>query len=1026
LLVAYDPKLWTRLVADGIPIYVRPDRPDWFVPNTAGDHILQDLAGGPIRDGTLHVQRFLDRLPDSPAPAYRGRAEHLTTDYLREVWFHVTNRCNMACRHCLFASGPNDSEELAADEILALARQAAKAGCRVFALTGGEPLVHGEFERLVDGLLDCSDANVAVLTNGQLLPRFQDAIARWPLDRFHLQVSIDGLREAHDRIRGHGAFDELAATLAWLRREDIACTLSMCVSRENVDDMPQVVEFAAEQGISNVHFMWYFVRGRGGATSFAPTDQIGQRLKEAADVAERCGVAIDNLDVLKSQIFAPPGTIHDGSTSGWEAVAIGPDGRLYPSAALIGFEDLSTEIAGDLVKAWRDSPVLQRLRQASAVELDQPMRYLLGGGDPDHSYTAAGEFVGGDPYTPLYEQTALWLLAREASRLPDNGTPRLRLKMGDVLESCGPHGSVATVHSNCLLSLAHEDGRTAVREFYADAVTSPRQDILNPVNYPDELIEHIPDELRVRSYGCGSPVLEAELAEGERVLDLGSGSGVECFIAARLVGPSGHVIGVDMLDAMISLADKGADGIAERLGYRNLEFRKGYLEDLPIEDDSLDVVLSNCVLNLSTHKRRTFAEIRRVLRPGGRLVVSDVVCETEPDPAIRNDELLRGQCIAGALTQRDLFGLLDESGFVRTRVLGHFPYRTVGGHPFYSMTFVARTVAVAETVRVMYRGPFASVVTSGGSMLPAGQTRDVLANEVHGAGDEIFEFDDQGHVTNAEIEPCACCASPPEEQNGLSEPVVSLEKPIEPPRQKQRSGCMVCGSPLVYHNRPSEAACSYCGTKQQTTALCENGHFVCDACHTEDALVVIERVCQQTDATDMISLLDRIRRHEAMRVHGPEHHAMVPAIILATARNLGAPVTEEMIRLGIQRGSRIGGGHCAYMGACGAALGLGVAFSLILGCSPLKGSQRKTVQSAVMAALEPIAALDAARCCQRDSWLALKKAAELSHEILPVKLQADAPLRCAQVSTNAQCMGATCPLFPSDKVDRCECPVGED
>lgn len=297
-------------------------------------------------------------------------------------------------------------------------------------------------------------------------------------------------------------------------------------------------------------------------------------------------------------------------------------------------------------------------------------------------------------------------------------------------------------------------------------------------------------------------------------------------------------------------------------------------------------------------------------------------------------------------------------------------------------------------------------------MLPAGQTREVLAYEVRSAGGEVFEFDERGHVTNAEIESCACCASPPEEQDAAVAPVVSLEKPIDRPKQKQRSGCMVCGSPLVYANRPSEVACSYCSSKQQTTVLCEDGHFVCDACHTEDALVIIERVCRQTDETDMIALLGRIRRHEAMRVHGPEHHAMVPAIILATARNLGAPVTEEMIRLGIQRGSRTGGGHCGYMGACGAALGVGVAFSLILEGNPIKGSQRQTVQSAVVAALEPIAALDAARCCQRDSWLALKKAAELSRAMLPVKLKADASLRCAQVSANDQCMGDTCPLFP--------------
>jgi len=641
------------------------------------------------------------------------------------------------------------------------------------------------------------------------------------------------------------------------------------------------------------------------------------------------------------------------------------------------------------------------------------MRFLLGGDDPDHSYAAASEFVGHDPYTPLYEKTALWLIAREASRVPDDGLPRLRLKMGDVLDGCGQHGAVATVHSNCLLSLAHGDGRTAVGEFYADAAVTPREDIVNPVCYPEEVIEHIPDESRFRNYGCGSPVLEAELAKGECVVDLGSGSGVECFIAARLVGSDGRVIGVDMLDPMLAVARKGADAVAERLGYRNLEFRKGYLEDLPVEDNSVDAVLSNCVLNLSPHKRRTFAETYRVLRPGGRLVVSDVVCETEPDPAIRNNDELRGQCIAGALTQRDLFGLLDESGFAAVQVLKRFPYRTVEGHVFYSMTFTAWKAASPETVRVMYRGPFASVATRSGSLLPVGQTREVPSSEIHGVDDELLQFDDQGNVTNVDVQPSACCASPPEQQDAPSMPVVSLEAGIEPPKRKRRIGCMVCGAALVYSNRPAEAACSYCGSKRETTAVCENGHFVCDTCHTEDALAVIERICRETDETDMISLLARIRRHKAVPIHGPEHHAMAPGIILATARNLGVAVTDEMIRTGIQRGSRICGGHCAFVGACGAALGVGVAFSVIIECNPLEGARRKTVQSAVVAALEPIAELDAARCCQRDTWLALRKAAELSEEMLPVTLKADACLRCHQVKANAECIETACPLFPT-------------
>jgi len=121
-------------------------------------------------------------------------------------------------------------------------------------------------------------------------------------------------------------------------------------------------------------------------------------------------------------------------------------------------------------------------------------------------------------------------------------------------------------------------------------------------------------------------------------VDLGCGRGVECFLAARAVGVNGRVIGVDMLDSMLGIARSGAAQVAGNLGYENMEFRKGYLEALPLETGSVDPVISNCVLNLTADKRRTFAEIRRVLRPGGRVVVSDVVTEHVPDAAILNDD----------------------------------------------------------------------------------------------------------------------------------------------------------------------------------------------------------------------------------------------------------------------------------------------------------------------------------------------------------------------------------------------------
>ncbi len=148
---------------------------------------------------------------------------------------------------------------------------------------------------------------------------------------------------------------------------------------------------------------------------------------------------------------------------------------------------------------------------------------------------------------------------------------------------------------------------------------------------------------------CGNPQAVAGLEPGATVLDLGSGAGFDCFLAARKVGPSGRVIGVDMTDAMLEKARANA----EMAGLENVEFRKGDIEDLPVEDDSVDVAISNCVLNLVPDKDRAFREIHRVLKPGGRLAVSDMAWRTEPAEVLRNDlEALVG-CIGGALVLDD-------------------------------------------------------------------------------------------------------------------------------------------------------------------------------------------------------------------------------------------------------------------------------------------------------------------------------------------------------------------------------------
>jgi 7,8-dihydro-6-hydroxymethylpterin dimethyltransferase len=775
--MAFQQQLWTRCEFNGIPIYIRGDKPDWFVPNDRGDQVLQDYTHDRAASEDWQVKRFFQRLPDSAEQPYGGRAGILKTDHLQEIWFHLTNRCNQACSHCLFSSSSRETAELSGSRVREIAAQAAGLGCRVFSLTGGEPFVHPELEAIVDSLLGHGEAHVVVLTNGTLLRDHAGALGRWSWDRFHLQISVDGLRPRHDDLRGKGAFDTMIGNLAWLRAKKAPFTLSMCVNADNVADMPELVDLAAEAGAANVHFLWFFVRGRGTPRRYVSPEEIFPYLAEAARRAETANISIDNFEVLRSQVFAPSGTIHDGANSGWESLAVGPDGKLYPSPALVGMEPLGTEMSNGLATAWRESPVLSGLRESTAASLKSPWRFLLGGSDPDHSYLHGGAFMGQDPYGELYEKMAMWLIAREAGKEPNSGPPRLRLKMGEVLESCGTHGAVALTHTNCLLAAAMPDSRTAVKEFYHGAAQATKTDILNPVCYPEEVVAQIPEEARVRSYGCGSPVLDAELRPGQRVLDLGCGTGVECFIASGLVGQSGQVTGVDMLDSMLELSERAAGGVAANLGYRNVEFKKGYLEELPMPDSSTDVIISNCVINLSPHKRRTFAEIFRVLRPGGRLVISDVVCETEPDAAIRNDEVLRGECISGAFTQRDLFRILEESGFVAARVLKRFPYRVVQGHPFFSMTYEAKKPLAATQAAVMYRGPFAALVTHKGAVLPVGETVQVDLDELLVGRSDLLVFDEGGNVINVEMTPPACCT--PAASNCCSEGL-SLRVP-EPP-----------------------------------------------------------------------------------------------------------------------------------------------------------------------------------------------------------------------------------------------------
>jgi len=175
----------------------------------------------------------------------------------------------------------------------------------------------------------------------------------------------------------------------------------------------------------------------------------------------------------------------------------------------------------------------------------------------------------------------------------------------------------------------------------------------------------LPAEAVAASLGCGNPLAVAELRAGERVLDLGSGGGIDVLLSARRVGDAGFAYGVDMTDEMLALAR----GNAAKAGASNVEFRKGTIENIPLPDNAVDVVISNCVINLSTDKPAVFAEMFRVLTPGGRVGVSDVVAEDHLTPADRAERGSYVGCIAGALTRREYLDGLTAAGFVDADVV---------------------------------------------------------------------------------------------------------------------------------------------------------------------------------------------------------------------------------------------------------------------------------------------------------------------------------------------------------------------
>src|SRR5438105_13807225 len=305
---------------------------------------------------------------------------------------------------------------------------------------------------------------------------------------------------------------------------------------------------------------------------------------------------------------------------------------------------------------------------------------------------------------------------------------------------------------------------TIVRQRYAAGAKECAEKLCCPVNYEPAYLSVIPQEVIERDYGCGDP--SRYLREGETVLDLGSGTGKVCFIAAQIVGPKGKVIGIDMTDEMLEVARRNAPIVAKRTGYANVEFRKGRIQDLALDlerldqelerrpitaaasflaadelaqelrvkypliaSDSIDVVVSNCVLNLvePNSKRQLFEEIFRVLKKGGRAVICDIVSDEPVPDDLQDDTELWSGCISGALTEEGFLAAFETAGFYGIQILKRAiqPWRTVQVIEFRSATIEAFKGKQGECFErnqaVIYRGPFKEVLDDDNHRMQRGK-----------------------------------------------------------------------------------------------------------------------------------------------------------------------------------------------------------------------------------------------------------------------------------------------------------------
>lgn len=617
---------------------------------------------------------------------------------LDTLWFQVGGTiCNLWCTHCFISCSPKNHKFgfMSRESVRRHLEESRSHGVKEYYFTGGEPFMNRDLLGILEDTLRFGPATV--LTNGILINdrvaehlRALDEASRYSLE---IRVSLDGFtEETNDAIRGQGSFRKALAGVKSLVGHDFLPIITATQTWEDADTERVVGGFQqmlSELGYTRPRF------------KIIPPLRIGRE-----KVRSR---GYDRYEYVTREMMED----YDDRQLICTQSRMVTDQGVYVCPILIDYPDakVSDTVAGSFV----DYP----LRHAACYTC-----YLAGA--ICHNFSS-----GSETHT------------------------------GKRKEDCNMRTVVKTESGNGRRAFSVE---RAVRERYSKGAAACETSLCCPVDYDRRYLEVIPEEILERDYGCGDP--SRYVRPGETVLDLGSGAGKICYIISQLVGPEGRVIGVDMNEEMLALANRYRREIGDRIGYHNVEFRRGKIQDLRLDldrvdvylrenplqsagdlqryeefvdlqrktspliaDNSVDLVVSNCVLNLvrDEDKHRLFREIYRVVKKGGRVAISDIVSDEDVPDHLKQDPDLWSGCLSGALREDEFLKAFADAGFYGVEIVDRSeqPWQTVEGIEFRSITVTAykgkEGPCLERNQAVIYRGPWKAVIDDDGHTLYRGE-----------------------------------------------------------------------------------------------------------------------------------------------------------------------------------------------------------------------------------------------------------------------------------------------------------------